>query len=161
MTNLESINTEELFQLTDGVSLYCGAMNLEKTIFYPFFGIGSQYGYHFHFEEESSIQIADYAEEYWVETHSIEDIHEMFTERQKENPKSVTNTDLYNLVRKVRSIRETRRVEWMGNDPDFGEQGTVMKIDNAEMHILWEQHKGSSLPLFDYKVDNPNIQPVS
>lgn len=91
--------TPTFMELTDGISLVIGVMNPDKTEFYPFLGIDSEYGNEFRFDEHEAIQIDANIDEHWESSRSTDDIHALF-ENAKNDPKTtVSNVELYQHIR--------------------------------------------------------------
>jgi monoamine oxidase len=62
---------------------------------------------------------------------------------------------LWNRYRKLGGERlgdlEGKRVCWSDNKE---KEGTLMKFKEGKILILWDEHKGSKLPYFDYPASN-------
>lgn len=152
--SLENINTISLFEFSSNGSLFFGAMNLDHTVFYPFFNIVKAD------TKKGLTEIIVRSEnEYCVARCSIELFNKQFTKLQIERPEILTNTELYHYLYNVLQYRKYGCVKWIGEDEDFGKEGTVMKIKNNMMKILWtEQTKDSKSSLSEYPLDCPAIE---
>lgn len=146
------VNTGTLFQLFDGVCAYIGLLSQDKTQFFPLHGIA----YEFRFKREDVMEVhPDF--EFWVDESPFSMVHNEHEMRKTEHPESVANDALWN---ELLQNFTPNRVRFLEDGVDKLKEGHVMHIEDGQFHILWDANKGSKLPLFTYRMDDPRIQAI-